>query len=398
MPGRRLALVALAALVWAERGTAAQPRDPAGRDEVEIEVEPVPAPATPGSDSPSAAAPGSAQAPAAGPTKDPKLARKWLAAAQQLMQRGSYFAARKRPEDARPQFENAVTAYQRAIEAGDDASVYLDLANAEDRLGKLADAVRHLRRVTAPGSGARGDAVRKASARLDELLARVGLVTLVVTPPGAAITLGGAELGTAPLAEPLVLMPGTYTLVFQAEGFQPREAEITVEPGSEAERAIALDPVPVIAEPVGPAAAAAPPPIDRPGPPSKLPLYAGAGATAVAALDAAVFGALALAQHATFTGATTSRLARDDARINGKRFALIADVSLATAVVAAGFTAYWYWRHARPQKSDDRSSRSINLRLNPRLNPTLSPRPETKLGVVPWVQSRSGGAALAGWF
>lgn len=384
MAGGRLALVALAALVaaaWSSRGAVAQPTDPAGR-ESDVEVDPAPA----GSDSSTAAAPGSAGTPAA-PTKDPKLARKWLAAAQQLMQRGSYLAAHNRPDDARPQFENAVTAYQRAIEAGDDAGVYLDLANAEDRLGKLADAVRDLRRVTAPGSGARGDVVKKARGRLDELLARVGLVTLVITPPGAAITLGGAELGTAPLAAPLVLVPGTYTLAFQAEGYQPREAEITVEPGSEAERAIALDPVRVIARPVAPAPP--PPPIDRPGPPSKLPLYAGAGLAAVAALDAAVFGALALAQHATFTGATTSRLAREDARTNGKRFALIADVSLATAVVAASFTAYWYMRHGRPH-TPDRSSRSLETRAKTRL--------ETKLGVVPWVQSRSGGAALAGWF
>jgi hypothetical protein len=46
-------------------------------------------------------------------------------------------------------------------------------------------------------------------------------VTLAVSPEGALISLAGTELGKAPLAEPLILMPGTYTLSFQADGFQP---------------------------------------------------------------------------------------------------------------------------------------------------------------------------------
>ncbi|HEY0481565.1 MAG TPA: hypothetical protein VGD37_28810, partial [Kofleriaceae bacterium] len=240
MGGRRLAVIAIAALVAAvaSRNASAQPQAPASSaasgapassagsaapgapaaptapaasaapgapaEPAEIEMEPAPAPA-------------SALAPVAAPAKDARLARKWLAAAQQLMQKGSYFAARNRPDDARPQFENAVTAYQKAIEAGDDPNLYLELANAEDRLGKLVDAVRHLRHLTgatgaAGAAGARPEVVRKARARLDELLTKVGLVTLTIAPPGASITLGGAELGTAPLTEPLVLIPGTYTL------------------------------------------------------------------------------------------------------------------------------------------------------------------------------------------
>jgi hypothetical protein len=392
---RRLALVALAALfaAVASRGASAQsasggaaagsapPRDalkdPAAPGEIEME------PAQTGNGPGSAAGSAGPVAASAAPAKDPKLAKKWLVAAQQLMQRGSYFAARNRPDDARPQFENAVTAYQRAIEVGDDPNVYLDLANAEDRLGRLDEAVKHLRRVTTASAGTRPDVVKKASARLDELLTKVGLVTLVVAPPGTSITLGGAGLGTAPLGEPLVLMPGTYTLSFQAGGFQPKEAEITVEPGTVAERAIDLEPVKAIVEPVAPVK---PEPLAQPAPsrsPSRTPLYVGAGVTAAAALNAAIFGALAIAQHAAFTGATTSKLGREDARTNGKRFALVTDVSLGTAAVAAGITAYWYfYRYKQTQKLDDRSSRPV----------------ETKLEVVPWVQTRSGGAVIAGWF
>jgi hypothetical protein len=326
------------------------------------------------------------------------------------MQRGSYLAAKKRTDDARTQFENAVAAYRKALDASDDPNLFLDLANAEDKLGKPCDAVKHLRRLVgrngpngatsatgataATGAAAlngatsatdatgaiapRPDVLKKAAARLDELSARVGVVTLVVKPAGASITLGGAELGTAPLPEPLVLLPGTYTLSFQAGGFQPREAALVVEGGTEAERVVELEAVKLIIAPVPPLAPAgsdAAPPLDAPGQ-GKLPLYVGAGITGAAAANAVIFGVLALRQHATFAGASTSPAAREDARSNGQRFALISDVSLGAAVVAAGFTAYWYVARYRPSRA----------------------RTEAKLDVVPWVQPQSGGAAIAGWF
>ena len=321
-----------------------------------------------------------------GDPKDPKLAKKWLTAAQQLMQKGGLLAARNRPEEAKAAFEGAVAAYQQAIAAGDDVNIYFDLATAEDKLGKFDDAVKHLRRVVNAKLGTRPDVVKRATSRLEDLATKVGVVTLTVTPAGTSITLGGAELGTAPLPEPLVLMPGTYTLSFQADGWQSKEAEITIEPGSETERIVVLDPVKVIALPPKPAPVAAPVHVQRARPPT-WPLYAGAGLAGAGVLSAGIFGVLAVGQHATFTAASTSKLDREDARINGRRFALIADLSLGTAVAAAGFTAYWYfYKYGRaPPKSPELQARH------------LSPV-EAKLDVVPWVQPRSGGIMFAGWF
>src|ERR1043165_8881604 len=79
--------------------------------------------------------------------KDPKVARRWLAIGQMAMQRGAYFAARHRPDDARQQFDNAIIAYQKAIDAGDDPGLYLELALAEEKASRLDGAVKHLRRV-----------------------------------------------------------------------------------------------------------------------------------------------------------------------------------------------------------------------------------------------------------
>src|SRR4051812_6850489 len=74
------------------------------------------------------------------PVKDPKVAKKWLAAAQQLVQRGDALAKAK-PDESKAQYENAITAYTKAIEAGDDVSVYLQLAAVEEKLDDVPAAI-----------------------------------------------------------------------------------------------------------------------------------------------------------------------------------------------------------------------------------------------------------------
>lgn len=333
--------------------------------------------------------------------KDPKIAKQWLATAQQLIQKGSAFAARNRLDDAKAQFENAASAYQKAIEASDDVNIYAELASVEDKLGKFDEAVRHLRRVVNAKTGVRPDVAKKAAAKLEDLSARVGLMTLTVTPAGASITLGGVELGTSPLPEALVLMPGTYTLSFQAEGFQPKEAEIKIEPGSETERAIELEPVTVIVQPVKPAGPEGSDEALHDKPRSRLPLYVGAGVTGAGVAGASIFGILAVKQHSKFTAASTPKLAREDARTAGQRFELITDVSLGTAVVAAGFTAYWYFakyrqRQKKPEDQRPSPGASTGSDSAPASNDFASHL--TKLDMIPWVQSQSGGIMIAGWF
>jgi hypothetical protein len=405
-----LAFIAFIAVVMAG-GAFAQPKDPKdpGGD---IEADPAggsAADSASGSGGTTAGAPDEAASPAAS-VKDPKIAKKWLVAGQQLMQKASYLAARNRPEEAKAQLENAIIAYQKAISAGSDINVYAELAIVEDKLGKLDQAVKHLRMVIHTKTGVRPDVARKATARLEELSAKVGLVTLTVLPAGSSITLGGAELGTSPLPEPLVLMPGTYMLSFQADGFEPKEAEIKIEPGSETERAIELEPVKVIVKPVAPASVAEAPQGDGPRRSPALPLYLGAGVTGAGVLGAGIFGILAVSQHTTFTAAATSPLDRADARTSGQRFALIADLSLATAVAAAGFTAYWYFTRYRqpPRKQEERRPLAMAPDLRPIVRDSASPigptlrdsasLRETKLDVVPWVQPQSGGVMIAGWF
>lgn len=407
MSGLRIACVTVTVLAWVAATAAPAGAQPA--DEIEMDPDP-PAPKPP-VPKPTPAAPPAAKAPAspapppaappagepavpAAPVKDPKVAKKWLAAGQQLLAQGDWFARAKRPDDAKARYENALTSFQKSVEAGDDPNTYALLAEAEDKLGKLDLAATHYRVVIKAAAGVRPDVLKKATAKFDELSAKVGIVTLNITPEGALITLAGTELGKAPLAEPLILMPGTYALSFQADGFQPKDAELNIEAGSEAERAIELEAIKIIVQPPAPKEEPPPPPRVASGP-SKLPVYAGAGAGAVLLGVGVVTGLLAVGQHGTYTAGDSTATERADAKANGKTLALVSDLTLVGGLAAGGFAAYWYFFKYKPAQQKQAEVRPpATTAVRGRRDRAQS----TKVDLIPWVQSDASGLVLVGAF
>jgi hypothetical protein len=314
--------------------------------------------------------------------KDPKVAKKWLQAAQQLDRKGDALTRQGKTADAKQQYDNAITAYLKAIEAGDDVSVYYALALVADKAGNTVDALKYLKTVLAPDSGVRADITKKAQAKLDELELKVGVVMLMVTPDGSTISVGGNQIAEAPMAEPLVLMPGTYMFSFAAVGYQPRDLEVKVEPGSETERAVELEPVPTVIKP---------PVVDEPESevvpvaqgPSKLPLYIGGGAAIGLFAVGTITGIMAVSRHGTFTDPQTSPVNREDAQASGKTLALVTDLCFVGAVGAAAFTTYWYLKKYKPQAQ-------LHVERQAGIRP--------KVDVVPWVQPQASGLAVAGAF
>ena len=392
---RSAVLAVLVAFAAPAAPAAAQPAD-------EIEMDPEPAtPQAPAKPSDAAqppardaAAPADAAAPVPVPVpvKDPKAARKWLATGQQLLQKGDWSARARRADETKASYAGAVDAFEKSIAAGDDLNTYALLADAEEKLGKLELAARHYRVLVKAQAGVRPDVRKKATARFDELSTKIGILTLVVKPEGAAIMLAGKELGKAPLAEPLVLMPGTYTVSFQADGFQPREAELNIEAGAESERTFELEPVKIIVQAPPPPE----PPPPPPPPPSRLPLYAGGGA-AVALLGTAVItGILAVGQHGTYTSRDATSIERADAKANGQTLALVTDLALAGGLAAGGFTAYWYFvkYKSAQQRTEQRTEQRPATASGGRRDGAQS----AKVDLIPWVQSDASGLTLVGVF
>src|SRR4051812_33705154 len=92
-------------------------------DEIEMEGEPAP---TPPADQPAdqpAPAPSDQSAQPAPIVKDPKVAKKWQQAGDQLVKKGDQLAKQKKEPEAKQLYENAVTAYQKAVEAGNDVGL-----------------------------------------------------------------------------------------------------------------------------------------------------------------------------------------------------------------------------------------------------------------------------------
>lgn len=312
--------------------------------------------------------------------KDPATAKKWLQAGQQLVRKGDAQTRAKKLDDAKTSYQNAATAFENAVQAGDVNATY-DLAVVEEKLGRLdRAAVRY--RTLVKAEGARADLVKRAQARFDELTMKTGLVMINAKPDGTTISIDGAEVGTSPLADTLVLMPGTYTVTLAAEGHQPRELELVVEAGSESERTIELEAAKVAVEPVERPVEDAPTPAVLPPArgPSKLPLYVGAGAAGTLAIIATITGVTALGKHSTFEDANASPAERADAKDSGKRLALVTDLCIAGAVVAGGFTAYWYFAKYRPAQRNHGREQAA------------------KANLLPWVKPDAGGLALAGSF
>jgi hypothetical protein len=365
----RLVWIAVATLV------AAQPvyAQPAGDIDMDADPQAPPQPTSPPADDAQAAPPADAA-----PVKDPKVAKKWLDAANTLVKQGDKLAKQGKADEAKTIYANAAVAYAKAIESSDDVAIQLSLANALDKSGDIVGAMKACKVVLA-AQGAKPDVTKKAQIKLDELTGKVGFVTLTITPEGTAITMGGAPIGEAPLSEPLVLPPGTHVITLTAVGYQPRDLELKVEAGSESDRKIDLEPIPMVTKPAEPELI--PETVAEAPGPSKLPLYVGGGVTVGLVLVATITGVVAIGYHGNYEKSVLPD-ERADNRSSGKAFALTADIALIGAVGAAAFTTYWYVHTYRP------AARVMAERQ------ALGP----KVDVLPWVQSDAGGLTAVGSF
>jgi hypothetical protein len=313
--------------------------------------------------------------------KDPKIVKKWLTAAQQLVAKGDYFTSHKKPDDAKAQYTNAITAYQHAIEAGDDVTLYYQLALIEDKVEAEADAYHHLKLVVDAQPPVKADILKKVQTKLDEVTAKVGIVTLTIDPEGTTVSIAGKEYGDSPLKEAVVLMPGTYTASLTLVGYQPKEVELKVEAGATVDKKVTLDPVPIKIVPNKYEPEPEPVVAARP---SKLLLIVGASATGAFTIGSVIFGGSAISQHHAYTDPTFTKKERSDAQSLGRTMAHLCDASIGLAVVSAAFTAYWY--HWKYQKELDAPP------------PGYQPREVPKVDMIPWVSPDAGGFAAVGSF
>ncbi|MBZ0234227.1 MAG: PEGA domain-containing protein [Deltaproteobacteria bacterium] len=371
------ALVSLCASVGTPSIALAQP-DPEPEPEVEM---PGDEPPLPEGDSPP-------EPPAEPDPATKAAAKKLLDGGDGFLKKGDRYAKRKKADQARAEYERALAAYTKAYELVPNPKIYYPMAIAEEKLEKWIDVATHLRRFLNQASDADAKMRADAEARLENAKLNIGVLKLNVTPEGAQVAIDGNPVGTTPLAEPIYLAPGEYALSITADGHKPIEQPLTVEAGSESERAFELESAAVIID--TPRPPPPPPEIPMPPRPSKTMLFVAGGATLAFFAGATTTGILAMGKNGTWKDENASDAAREDARQSGKSLALLTDGLILGTIVAGGLTAYYYTKIYKPKQAEYRKQ------LEEREKRFDEYARAPKVFVTPWVQAGGGGLVLTG--
>jgi hypothetical protein len=331
------------------------------------------------------------------PTPEMKAAaKKLLDGGDGFLKKGDYYTKRKKPDQAKAEYERALAAYAKAFELVPNPKIYYPMAIAEEKLEKWLEVATHLRTFLAQAPDADAKMRADAEKRLDNAKLNIGVLALAIQPEGATVAIDGNPVGTSPLAEPLFLAPGEFSLSITADGYKPMEQKVTIEAGSESERTFELESAAVIID--TPRPPPPPPEIPMPPRPSKTMLFVAGGATIAFFAGATTTGILAVGKSGTWHDDGANDAAREDARQSGKSLALLTDGLVLGTIVAGGLTAYYYQKIYKPKQAEYR--KKVDEREKQLGNDDFSrvddKRGGPKVFVTPWVQAGVGGLVLTG--
>jgi hypothetical protein len=160
-------------------------------------------------------------------------------------------------EAARLSFAQAYAVLHRPL-------ILWNLALSEEKSGHLLDAVGHFRQVTRDMPGA--SEATGAQKHLDALMAQMGRVDLQA-PAGTTFTLDGGDVaGSAPLADPLDVLPGHHVVEARLVHGGARTLQVDATAGQVAHLTFgSADPPAVAPAPVAPPVPAQPAPTEAQG-------------------------------------------------------------------------------------------------------------------------------------
>ncbi|WP_437992980.1 PEGA domain-containing protein [Sorangium sp. So ce145] len=155
------------------------------------------------------------------------------------------------------------------------------------KLGKYRDAAEYLSRYLREAPATKVNERQNAEASLKEALAKVASVTVQVTPAGAEVTVDGAVVGKAPLADRVFLAPGEHEIGAKLEGYAPATHPIAAVAGRAETVAVQLERVPS-AQIGGSVHASIPPRLETPRDKVRTAMLVGGGLAAGVGVAAGV--------------------------------------------------------------------------------------------------------------
>ena len=159
-------------------------------------------------------------------------------------------------------FPAARDAFQESFELRANATVLYNLANTQRVLGEYPASLASFRGyLELRGDRIEPETLARVQPWIDEMLGKVARIT-VDAPVGAVVSLDGRDVGTAPLAEPLVLTCEEHVLAATLPDHRP--ARETIRPAAGEQRTVRLAPEPVAVDSPSPVPPTVPPvpPVD----------------------------------------------------------------------------------------------------------------------------------------
>lgn len=261
---------------------------------------------------------------------DPAIAREQLKIGYSLAQEGKC-------SDALPHLVESLRLDPKAI-------TLINLADCEEKVGKLTDAMGHWvdARARAQSEGLRPieeEATTRATA-LEPRLARLTIVPSPSTPKDAVIERDGLALGAPSLGIPLPVDPGLHAIVVKVKGRRDASVQLTLAEGES--RRVEIEP--------GPAAGGATTPASPSGDASSgkrslSPLvFIGFGVAAAGAAVGTVTGIMALGAGADAKTACPDARCRDeqalDAAQSGQTLGAVSTIAFVAAGAGAAVGVY----------------------------------------------------------
>lgn len=139
----------------------------------------------------------------------------------------------KKGRDAAVQndFETACPLFEESNRLDAKVGTLLNLADCEERIGKLAEALQHWHQAVQLGTATGDVRVREARSRSATLDGRVPRLTVKLAegvPASAKVERDGVPLGRAALGVAMPLNPGTHVVEVRAPGHEPKRFRFTV--------------------------------------------------------------------------------------------------------------------------------------------------------------------------
>jgi hypothetical protein len=151
----------------------------------------------------------------------------------------------------------AIAKFEEAFRLFPSPKILFNLGRAHFALHDEVEALADFERFLDESPYAPKESRNEAQRVVEQLRPRLSYLDLEIEDPGSRIALDGREVGTAPLARPVVVAPGAHELRVEKAGMQPSIQTVSPVPGQKLRVAVRLvavsEPTPALVPPAAPA-------------------------------------------------------------------------------------------------------------------------------------------------